>query len=66
MGSLTDIASAISQATDMELIVVSNVSTGLALEVGSALRANESPEARLAEMAQLCARHSRHPCEQPR
>lgn len=55
MGSLTDIASAISQATDMELIVVSNVSTGLALEVGSALRANESPEARLAEMAQLCA-----------
>ena len=55
MGSLTDIASAISQATDMELIVVSNVSTGLALEIGSAPRANESPEARLAEMAQLCA-----------
>ncbi len=55
MGSLADLVSALRQKTDMDIVTIGNVSTGLALEVGSALKANEDIEGRLDEIARLCA-----------
>lgn len=47
MGSLTELVSAVSEITDMDVVTVNNVSTALALEIGSALRAGEDVEAGL-------------------
>lgn len=55
MGSLTDAVDALSGVTGADLIVVSNVSTGLALEVGAAIKANENVEEQLEAMAASCA-----------
>lgn len=55
MGSLAELVSALRQKTDMDIITIGNVSTGLALEVGMALKSNEDIEARLEQIAELCA-----------
>lgn len=54
MGSLTELASALSHTTDVDLFIINNVSTGLALEVGSMLKANEPIEAELGEVVERC------------
>ena len=55
MGSLTELASTLSQVVDMDVVVVNNISTGLALEVGSAIKAGEPVEERLGEALAACA-----------
>lgn len=55
MGSLTELASVLSQAVDMDVIVVNNVSTGLALELGSAIRSGEPLEEQLDGLLAPCA-----------
>ena len=54
MGSLTDLVSALRQKTDIDIVTINNASTGLALEVGSALRSGEDVEAGLSQIASLC------------
>ena len=54
MGSLTDAADALAGVTSADLIIVSNVSTGLALEVGASIKAGENVETRLESTAASC------------
>lgn len=55
MGSLTDLVGALSQQIDIDVITINNVSTGLALEVGSALKAGEDVEKGLGQIVSVCA-----------
>lgn len=55
MGSLTELASTLSETVDADVVVVNNVSTGLALELGSAIRSGEPLEERLEGLLAPCA-----------
>lgn len=55
MGSLSDTVDALSGVTGADLIIVKNVSTGLALEVGAAIKARENVEVQLEAMSVSCA-----------
>lgn len=55
MGSLAELRLELAKNVDMDIVVINNVSTGLAIEVGSAIQAGEDPTERLDEVASLCA-----------
>lgn len=55
MGSLTELVSAVSSITDVDIVTINNVSTGLALEVGMAVRSGEALEPQLDAMVAACA-----------
>ena len=55
MGSLAETADALCGITGADLTIVSNVSTGLALEIGAAIKAREGLEPQLEAMAAACA-----------